>query len=155
MNADTDTDTGLDVEDLADIEVTLREHDLFRWLDVSIAAAEPGYAAFEVPFDGKFTNLTSGAVHGGITATVIDSASGFALQTTFDDVGSVALTTTDLNVKYVRPARDDLLVEAEVVRAGESMGVTEAEVSVEHEGERKTVATGGTTYRLFRGDDDE
>jgi hypothetical protein len=30
------------------------------------------------------------------------------------------------------------------------MGVTECEVTSVHEGERKVVATGGTTYRLFR-----
>ena len=41
-------------------------------------------------------------------------------------------------------------VEAEVVRAGGSMGVTESEVTTRHESERKVVATGGTSYRLFR-----
>jgi hypothetical protein len=32
------------------------------------------------------------------------------------------------------------------------MGVTEARVTCEHEGEEKVVATGGTSYRLFRGE---
>ncbi|WP_276260718.1 PaaI family thioesterase [Haloglomus litoreum] len=128
----------------------LRQHGLFRWLDLSIHAAEPGRVVFDLPFDEKFANLSSGTVHGGITATVIDTASGFALRSTFEDPARAALTTTDLNVRYIRPARDDLRVEAEVVRSGSSMGVTHCEVTTMHEGERKVVATGGTTYRLFR-----
>lgn len=129
----------------------LREHGLFRWLNLEIMQAEVGKVVFHLPFDEKFANIASGTVHGGITATVIDTASGFALRSTFDDPEAAALTTTDLNVRYVRPARDDLRVKAEVVRAGTSMGVTEAEVTTVHEGTRKVVATGGTTYRLFRG----
>ena len=132
------------------LERELRQHGLFAWLDLDIVAVEPGRAVFDLPFDEKFANLSSGTVHGGVTATVIDTASGFALRSTFEDPGAAALTTTDLNVRYVRPARDDLRVEAEVVRAGSSRGVTECEVTTVHEGERKIVATGGTTYRLFR-----
>lgn len=132
------------------LERELRDHGLFAWLDLDILAVEPGRAVFDLPFDEKLANLSSGTVHGGVTATVIDTASGFALRSTFDDPGAAALTTTDLNVRYVRPARDDLRVEATVVRAGTSMGVTECEVTTVHEGERKVVATGGTTYRLFR-----
>jgi uncharacterized protein (TIGR00369 family) len=145
-----------DTADLAgseELERELREHGLFHWLDLDIVAVEPGRAVFDLPFDEKFANISSGTVHGGITATVIDTASGFALRSTFENPAHAALTTTDLNVRYVRPARDDLRVAAEVVRAGSSMGVTECEVTTMHEGERKVVATGGTTYRLFRDGD--
>lgn len=151
-----DTSDGLAVGDDPTPEAlteALRRHGLFRWLDLSIHEVEPGRVVFDLPFDEKFANLSSGTVHGGITATVIDTASGFALRSTFDDPARAALTTTDLNVRYIRPARDDLRVEAEVVRSGSSMGVTECEVTTVHEGERKVVATGGTTYRLFRDGD--
>jgi uncharacterized protein (TIGR00369 family) len=152
-----------------ELERELQEHGLFHWLDLDIVTVEPGRAVFDLPFDEKFANVSSGTVHGGITATVIDTASGFALRSTFEAPARAALTTTDLNVRYVRPARGDLRVSAEVVRAGSSMGVTECEVTTVHEGEasdasrsssdersesdggeRKVVATGGTTYRLFR-----
>ena len=133
-----------------DLEAALREHGLFEWLDLDVEAVEPGRVVFGLPFDEKFANLASGTVHGGITATVIDTASGFALRSTFDDPAAARLTTTDLNVRYLRPARDDLRVTAEVVRAGGSIGVTRCEVASEYEGERKVVATGGTSYRLFR-----
>jgi uncharacterized protein (TIGR00369 family) len=141
---------GLAAADTEALERELQDHGLFRWLDLDIVTVEHGRAVFEIPFDEKFANLSSGTVHGGVTATVIDTASGFALRSTFESPARAALTTTDLNVRYVRPARNDLRVTAEVVRAGSSMGVTECEVTTMHEGERKVVATGGTTYRLFR-----
>jgi uncharacterized protein (TIGR00369 family) len=137
----------------SELAAALAEHGLFAWLDLEIERVEPGRATFVLPFDEKFANLSSGTVHGGITATVIDSASGFALRSTFDEPAAVQLTTTDLNLRYVRPARDDVRVTADVVRAGDSMGVTECEVTTVHEGERKVVATGGTSYRLLGGDD--
>jgi uncharacterized protein (TIGR00369 family) len=142
---------------MSETEAALRRsferHGLLTWLGFDVVEAEPGHAVFELPFDEKLTNLDAETIHGGITATAIDTASGFVLRSTFDPAEDVGLTTTDMNVRYVRPARSDLRVEAEVVRAGRSMGVTEAEATVEHEGERKVVATGGTTYRLFRGDE--
>lgn len=162
---DPATAAGLDEALAAD----LRELGLFQWLDLGVEHAEEGRVVFRLPFDEKFANPGAGTVHGGITATVIDTASGFALRSTFEDPGVEALTTTDLNVRYVRPARDDLRVDAEVVRAGRTVGVTEVEVTTVHDGEasdasrasseersesdggeRKVVATGGTTYRLFR-----
>jgi uncharacterized protein (TIGR00369 family) len=131
---------------------TLHDHGLFEWLDVDIETLEAGRAVLTVPYDEKFANLASGTMHGGVTATVIDTASGFALRSTLADPSDANLTTTDLNVRYVRPVRSELRVEAEVVRSGTTMGVTECEATVEHEGETKVVATGGTTYRLFRGE---
>jgi len=143
----TELDAGSELQD------ALSEHGLFAWLDLDIERVEPGHATFVLPFDEKFANLSSGTVHGGVTATVIDTASGFALRSTFDQPAAVQLTTTDLNVRYVRPATDDVRVTADVVRAGDSMGVTECEVTTVHEGERKVVATGGTSYRILDGVD--
>lgn len=142
----------MSTEGYAGLERDLREHGLFAWLNLDIETVEEGRVVFTLPFDEKFANVASGTVHGGITATVIDTASGFALRTTFDDPDDAMLTTTDLNVRYVRPAKQALRVEAEVVRSGTTMGVTESTVTTIHDGEEKVVATGGTTYRLFRGE---
>ena len=60
-----------------------------------------------------------GTVHGGIAATLLDSALGCAVQTTLDD--GVAYTTVSLEVKYLRPIRVDageLRAEATVVHTG-------------------------------------
>jgi uncharacterized protein (TIGR00369 family) len=134
----------------AALERELREHGLFQWLHLDVDIVEPGRVVFELPFDEKFANLASGTVHGGVTATVIDTASGFALRSTFAEPATTRLTTTDLDVTYVRPATDDMRVTAEVIRAGETMGYTDARATTVHDGEEKVVATGSTSYRLFR-----
>lgn len=110
-----------------------------------------GRAVLRLPFEEEFTNVPNDSMHGGVTASLLDTASGFALRSTLGP--ETSLSTTDLNVRYVRPATADLRAEAHVVRAGRSVGVTDCEVtSVAPDGERKVIATGGTTYRLFRGE---
>jgi uncharacterized protein (TIGR00369 family) len=142
--------------DLDGLRQFVREHGLFSWLGLELEALDHERAVLAVPYDEKITNYVEGSednVHGGIAATLIDTASGFALRTTFEQPERAALTTTDLHVSYLRPATGDLRVEAEVVRAGGSMGVTEASVtSTAPDGEKREVATGSTSYRLFRGE---
>ena len=152
--ADPDGETDADSEPTVDPRVreSVEGMELFRWLGLEVESVGDGRATFRVPFDEKLANISSGTLHGGIAATVIDTASAFALRSTMEDPTDASLTTTDLNVRYVRPATSGIRVEAEVVRAGSSMGVTECEATARHEGEEKVVATGGTTYRLFRGD---
>ena len=72
----TDLESGTDPESEVDLEDAFAEHGLFAWLDLEIERVDPGHATFVLPFDEKFANVSSGTVHGGITATVIDTASG-------------------------------------------------------------------------------
>ncbi|MEF8841036.1 MAG: PaaI family thioesterase [Haloarculaceae archaeon] len=148
-DADPDAEGGPDVDPR--VREAVGDMELFRWLGLEVESVDPGRATFRVPFDEKLANVSSGTLHGGIAATVIDTASAFALRSTMEDPTDASLTTTDLNVRYVRPARSEIRVTAEVVRSGRTIGVTECEATARHEGEEKVVATGGTTYRLFRG----
>lgn len=140
--------------DMADVDVeTLNEglrnsafHDSrgFR-----VEAVGSGQVTMAVPHDESLTNF-SGDIHGGVIAGLIDTASALAIRSTFEDPWEPGLATTDLNVSYVRPASSGVRAEAEVVRVGESLAVTEVEVTGRApDGERKTVAVGGTTYRVF------
>lgn len=151
MSVDTnDPERNAATDSCSQFRKELEEYPLFEFLDVGVEFVEPGRVALAMPFRKRLVNVTGKDIHGGVTATIIDTASGMALRSTFDDPAEVRMTTTDMNIRYVRPARGDLRVEAEVVRAGLSMGVTDADVTTLHEGERTIVATGGTTYRLFR-----
>jgi len=151
MSGDTDE---LREEAWSKVAGYLDEHGFLSWLDISVAAIERGHVTFEMPYDEKLVNPSSGSdgtIHGGVAATLVDTASGFALRTTFENPAEARLTTTDLDVKYLRPARDDLTVEADVVRAGGSVGVTDVTVSSNApDGDCKAVAVGSTSYRLFR-----
>ena len=135
------------------LQAFIESHGFLSWLDLAVEELEHGRIVMSVPYDEKLINPGSpvGSIHGGIAATLVDTASGVALRSTFDDPTTGSLATTDLNVTYLRPATNDLRVEAEVLRAGSSMGFTDTLVSsVAPDGQQKDVAVGRTSYRLFR-----
>ncbi len=131
------------------LESFIADHGYLSWLGLRLDGAEEGRVRMSVPENEALRNPgPGGSIHGGIAATLIDTASGFALRTTFEDPASARLATTDLDVSYLRPAIGDLAVETEVLRAGRTTGVTDVTVGSSESDE--PVAVGRTTYRLFR-----
>ena len=51
----------------------------------------------------------SGVVHGGISATLLDTASGVTASLTVDDSGLAPFTTVSLNINYITAARPGML----------------------------------------------
>lgn len=132
----------------------VERHGYLSWLDIEVEHLEDGRAVLAIEQNEEFENPIGNdgpnPVHGGIVATLIDTSSAFALRTTFDDPSRARLTTTDLNVSYLRPATGDLRAEAEVVRVGGTTGVTQVSVV----GSSGEAAVGRTTYRLFRAENE-
>ncbi|MFB6360915.1 MAG: PaaI family thioesterase [Halobacteriales archaeon] len=134
------------------------EHGFLAWLDLSVEAIEPGRLEMRIPYRDELTNPAiagqdddSRTVHGGVAATLIDTAGGLAVRTTLSDPVSTGVASIDLNVSYLRPAAGDLVATADVVRAGGTVGV--ARVTVESDvrnGEQDAVAVGRGSYRIFR-----
>ncbi len=84
----------------------------------------------------------SGVLHGGVTATLIDTAMAFAVRTRLEMTEATA--TIDLTVHYLRPHITGVFTcTAKVVRAGKRIFTVSADV-VGAEG--KLVATGLSTY---------
>jgi uncharacterized protein (TIGR00369 family) len=101
-----------------------------------------GHAAFVCDARPSFAN-PMGTVHGGIVATLLDSALGCAVQTTLDE--GVGYTTVSLEVKYLRAIRVDageLRAEAFVVHAGRRQATAEARLTDE---DGSVLATATTT----------
>ncbi len=149
----TDDRDDLEPETVAAMETFIESHGFLSWLDLQVETIERGRIEMAIPYDTKLVNPGSevGSIHGGIAATLIDTASGFALRSTFENPAAGRLATTDLNVTYLRPATDDLRVSAKVLRSGGSMGFTDTTVwSVAPDGTEKETAVGRTSYRLFR-----
>lgn len=144
-----------------------QEHGYLSWLGTRVNELEPGRVVMSVPYDEKLTNTTSPpTVHGGIAATLIDTAGGIAQRTLLDDPTAGGVATVNLNVNYLRRAAGDLRATAEVVRSGGTIGVSTVTV-VSRPPERvrdddaaferwqgttdeEAVATGQGAYRLFR-----
>ena len=107
-----------------------------------------GYAAFVCEARPSFAN-PMGTVHGGIVATLLDSALGCAVQTTRDE--GVAYTTVALEVKYLRPIRLDagqLRAEATVIHAGRRQATAEARLT---DPAGRLLATATTTCLVLGG----
>ncbi len=84
----------------------------------------------------------SGVLHGGVTATLIDTAMAFAVRTRLPKEEATA--TIDLTVHYLRPhLTGTFICTAKNVRAGKRIFTVSAEV---HNEEGKLIATGLSTY---------
>jgi uncharacterized protein (TIGR00369 family) len=84
----------------------------------------------------------SGVLHGGVTATLIDTAMAFAVRTRLPI--NEATATIDLTVHYLRPhLTGTFICTAKNVRAGKRIFTVSAEV---HNEEGKLIATGLSTY---------
>jgi uncharacterized protein (TIGR00369 family) len=128
------------------------EHEFLSWLDFTVEEFEAGRMVGTVPFDEKLTNPTEPpTVQGGIASTLIDVVGGIALRPYLSDPLDDDIATINLNVNYLRPAAGDLTGTAEVIRAGNSVGVSYIEVVSETpDGEEQPVAVGQGAYRMFR-----
>ncbi|OTE99835.1 PaaI family thioesterase [Halorubrum sp. SD612] len=138
------------------------DHGYLSWLNTSVETIERGRVVLSIPFDEKLTNAGGRTIHGGVAATLIDTAGGVAQRTTFEDPLDGDVATVNLNANYLRPANGDLRAEAEVVRAGGSIGVSEMTVTTagnggggtaedgERDGNRSEVVVGQGSFRLFR-----
>ena len=84
----------------------------------------------------------SGVLHGGVTATLIDTAMAFAVRTRLPVTDATA--TIDLTVHYLRPHTTGVATcVAKTVRAGKRIFTVSAEVFNE---QGKLIATGLSTY---------
>ena len=119
-----------------------------RYLGVKVTGVRKGFARLEVPFrDELVGDPLRPALHGGVLSALADAAGGGAVWTGIEDERA-RVSTIDLRIDYLRPARlVTLIAEATVVRLGNRVGV--ADVRLSHpDAEADTVATGKGVYNI-------
>jgi uncharacterized protein (TIGR00369 family) len=119
-----------------------------RYLGVRVGALRQGFARLEVPFrDELVGDPLRPALHGGVLSALADTAGGAAVWTGTEDERA-RVSTIDLRIDYLRPARlVTVVAEATVVRLGNRVGV--ADVRVFHpDAEDETIATGKGVYNI-------
>lgn len=97
-------------------------------LDISEGSVGDGWIEFSMRPQGFMLNL-AGTVHGGVLATLIDSALTCALVTRLPK--GMACTTIDLQMRFFRPAHlsaERLTARGEIVNISKSFGTTMGEV---------------------------
>ena len=128
-----------------------QEHGYLSWLGTEVTAIERGKIVLTVPYDEKLTNSDGETVHGGVAATLIDTAGGIAQQTCVENPLSSSAATVNLNVNYHRRATGDLRAVGAVIRHGGTIGVSDLRVeSRTPDGDVREVVVGQGSYRLFR-----
>ena len=118
-----------------------------RLMNMRLAEVEEGRAVFAVEPDERHYNGL-GIAHGGLAATLLDSALGCAINTVMP-AGRV-FTTLEMKINYVRPMRretGEVRCEAEVLHAGGRVATAEGRI-VDASG--KLYAHGTATCMLFR-----
>jgi uncharacterized protein (TIGR00369 family) len=119
-----------------------------KYLGVRVAEVRRGFCRMEIPFrDDLIGDPLRPALHGGVLSALADTAGGMAVWSGVDDERG-RVSTIDLRVDYLRPAKlETLVAEATVVRHGNRVGV--ADVRLFHPSQAtETVATGKGVYNI-------
>lgn len=101
---------------------------MWRTLGMTLCEVEPGRALFTVMPEEKHYN-GQGIAHGGLTATLIDSATACAVISVLGPRDWS--TTVDVAVKFVRPVRGKdgpVRCEGKILHAGRRIATAEARV---------------------------
>ena len=80
----------------------------------------PDTCVLRLPYRPELTN-GSGTVHGGMLATLADTAVAFALSTNFD--GKMGFATADLTIHFLARARSDVRARARILKKGRRVNV--------------------------------
>jgi uncharacterized protein (TIGR00369 family) len=124
----------------------LHETPLHGLLGIEIVELGSAHAILSMPVRAQAFNST-GNVHGGAIATLIDVAAGTAaaLGSGFQP-GKQSLVTADLHVRYLgRPHGDVIYARAQVLKAGRQLIVVECRVT---DGEDRVIAAADFSMML-------
>jgi len=97
-----------------------------RWLALTLERVDRGAVDVAMDVQPHHLNLM-GTVHGGMIATLADTATGLALRSTLEP--GQTFTTTQLGVTFLAPGREGRIVaHGRVLKSGRRMGYAEADV---------------------------
>jgi uncharacterized protein (TIGR00369 family) len=131
----------LTTEQIERIQKALASVPFAKLLGIELETVAPGTATLSLQITNDLKQ-NNGVVHGGAIASLIDSATAFAIISVLPP--DEKATTADLTISYLRPLREGRAHStARVLRAGRRLIVVSAEL-VDDAG--KLIATALTTY---------
>ena len=116
---------GLAPDLLQRLRKRLADSPALGWLRPSLEELALDSCVLRLPYREELTN-GSGTVHGGVLATLADTAVAFALATNFD--GKMGFATTDLTIHFLRRARTGVLARARILKKGQRVNVGEVQI---------------------------
>jgi len=127
---------------------TLPLNTIAQTLGYDVVEAESGRVAITLTPTGAHLNPW-GTVHGGLTATLLDSCMGLAIQSTLDQ--GVSSTTLEFKTSLVRAITletGQIRAEGKVLNCGRRVGTAEGRVT---DAKGRLLAHGTTTCLIFSG----
>jgi len=114
-------------------------------LGIVIERYEPDFATLRLPFRADLTNDGT-YFHGGVIASVIDTAGAAAAWSNHDFNKGARASTVAMSIQYVGAAKaSDLICHAKAVRRGKELTFTEITAT---DANGAVVAHGIQTYRI-------
>lgn len=111
---------------------------LMETLGATLESVQPGLVEIAMPFSNSLSQQ-HGFFHAGGIGSIVDTAGGYAGASLFGPNDGVL--TVEFKLNLLAPADGDRLVAfGKVVKSGRTLTVTQGEVFVEKEGERKLCA---------------
>src|ERR1700741_2894724 len=133
--------TGLSEQQVERLEAAALNLPFVSLLGIELESAEPGSAVMSLTLRDELKR-DNGVIHGGATATLIDTCTAFAIIPLLAE-GEHSVTV-DLTISYLRPLTTGTVkVSAKILRQGKNIIVLSAEV-LDHEG--NLAATALSTY---------
>jgi uncharacterized protein (TIGR00369 family) len=117
-----------------------------RTLGYDVVEAESGRVAITLEPTDALLNPW-GTVHGGLTATLLDSCMGLAIQTMLDK--GIGSTTLEFKISLMRPITLEtgpIRAEGKVLNCGRRVGLAEGQVT---DAKGRLLAHGTTTCLIF------
>lgn len=119
----------------------LHDNEFAKMIGMKLVAMKPNEATIEIEMRDQLRQ-PHGLLHGGVTATLIDTAMAFAVITCL--AREEKASTVDLNVHYLRPHLDGKVsCTAKIIKSGKRLLTVSAEVANE---QGKLIATALSTY---------
>jgi uncharacterized protein (TIGR00369 family) len=125
---------------------TLPLNTIAETLGYDVVEAESGRVVITLVPTGAHLN-PAGTMHGGLSATLLDSCMGLAVQSTLDK--GVSQTTLEFKISLVRPVTPEtglIRAEGKVLNCGRRIGTAEGRVT---DGNGRLLAHGTTTCLIF------
>jgi len=112
----------MDAQEVAALRARADAIPIFTSLALELVLFEPGRCVLRMPrrvaWDGVFESL-----HGGLLMTLADSAACFAILT--QTGADAALTTTDMNIRFLAPCLSAATADARVIKLGRTLAPVE------------------------------
>jgi len=119
-----------------------------KYLGLKIESLKVGYAKIHIPFKDEFIgDFFQNRWHGGILASIADTAGGIAAVSTVESMQD-KVSTIDMRIDYLNGSEPrDLYAEAEMIKNGKR--IVKVDVKIYHEKE-KIIAVGRCAYSILR-----